>query len=73
MMDYKVVAAAAVAVVASVSIAAAADNKPTPPKTCPQGQQLVQGVCKKVKDHDFCPPEGCLVKPEGFMEKQTKK
>ena len=71
-MTYKIVAAAAVAVVASANIAAAADNQPTPPKTCPEGQQLVHGVCKKVKDHDFCPPEGCLVKPEGFLLRQRK-
>lgn len=59
---------AAVAVgmlVASIPLALAKDNKPQPPKTCPVGQQLVNGRCTKVKVLDFCPPEGCLVKPEG--------
>ena len=73
MIACKIVAAAVVAgmFVASATIAAAKDNKPTPPKTCPPGQQLVQGICKKVKDVDFCPPEGCLVKPEGTDRKSN--
>ena len=68
-MGCKAVTAAAVVGVflTSATFSVAADNKPAPPKTCPEGQQLLQGVCKKVKDYDFCPPEGCLVKPEGSM------